>query len=189
MTSFAIDISNKKSPFIMKGCATIDEAAVYGEASDAKDYVTCSLAKLGDMFSLMELATMFNALPGEAKVERFADKASAVRRVTEKYAGAAEELEQKATGKKAKKAKAKKANGKPRGEPRKIEGKIKAVKNDEKRWQEGSPRSIAYAYLLAEGAMAVEDFVNNVAKKQKLERKQVMAIIQKLLGVKMVTVD
>jgi len=183
MTTFAINTGNKKSPIIMRGCATADEAAVFGEASDAKDYVTCSLAKLGDSFSLTELAAMFNSLPGEAKVERFADKTAAVRRITEKYAGCAEELDQKATGKKAKKAKKAKKE-------RKLEGKVKvkAIKKEGARFQKESLRVKAHQWLADEGQMPVEDFITGIMKLLKIERNQALGVLRYLSAVEMVSV-
>ena len=120
MSSFAIGM-NKKIPFIIGQFETIEQADAAGAASDAEDYTACSAAKLGDTFTLTELAHIFNNLPGEEKVERFSDKQSAVRRLLAKFEAnkddipAASPRKPKKSAAKEKSATKKAKDGRPRG--------------------------------------------------------------------------
>jgi len=185
MSAYAIGM-NKKVPFLLGVCETLEQAEAMGTASDAEDYAACSAGKLSDLFTLSELAAIFNSIPGDERVERFSDKASAVKRIAAKAEANKEAL---AEGNTKRKAAKRKATAKESGRPRaRITGIIKAVKNEGKRWQKDSPRSLAYALLLADGPMTVEEFIGKTMKHLKATRPQVLGIITKLRAVRMAEV-
>lgn len=176
--NFAIGIDKNKSHHIINAFETLEQATVAGEASDYHDYVALSATQLAERCSLTELASMFNNLPGEEQVTRFSDKPSAVKRVLQKFNAASEQLSNKKPVKKRTGAK-----GRPAA---KIEGKIRAVKRDGKRWQEGSPRSKAHALLASSGPLLVETLIGKMADELKIKRPQALGIISKLRASKMV---
>lgn len=179
MTTFAIGL-NKKVPTIIALCDSAEQAEAAGVASDYEDYTVCAGAKLGETFSLTDLATMFNELPGEEKVTRFADKPSAVKRLTVKALAAKDQLSTTAKPKKAKKP-AKPRTGRPASQA--SDSKIKAKKLEGHRFNAKSPRGQAYEMLKEAGTMVLSEFVSLTEEKLKLARPQALGLIQKLRAV------
>lgn len=184
MTTLAIGIKKDKAPVLIQLCDSIEKAEAIGLASDFPDYTVCSPAKLGDVFSLAQLAELFNAIPGDEQVTRFSDKQSAVARIIRKAEGAREQMESPATKRK---PRAKKEPGVRK--PRKLDGKVKAISSGEMRWKEGTVRKQVFDLLCETGASPLEDFLELASKKLKLERAQALSAVHKLIAVKRAVVS
>ena len=186
-THYAVGFDKKRVPYIIALCDSLAKAEATGTASDAEDYTVIAVEKLADSFKLSELATMFNALPGEGTVERFADKLAATKRIAMKIHAAGGTT--MATTKK--RAKTKKAtNGGTRGRKAEaLKGRIKPLKREDKTWQKGSFRSALYQLLVESGSTPIEEFIADCEKKLKKSRGQILGAIQKLLIVKMAEVS
>lgn len=180
---------NKKVPHIIAVCDTLAQAEVTGQASDAEDFYCVAVEKLAEKFTTGQLVAIFNDLPGEQKVERFSDKATAMKRINSKLIATGGTI--MATSKK-KVAKKKNGATKKPGGGRKAAartGKIKALRKTDKRWKSKSFRYALYLLLVDEGSSKLEDFIETAMKKLGKSRGQILGGIEKLLWGKMVEIS
>lgn len=188
--------SNRKAYNIIAELPTLAAAEAVGEQTNTPDYVTLDRAQLGKREG-PELVTVHNALvPKEQCTERFSTKDAGVRRVLAAWDAAAQVmgdgkhnpkfLDQRAKpeAKAPKKQKTPPANGSllrlhaaPAG----------------KRWQKGSARSRAWAWLTGhagpEECVEMEEALTALSQALSLSRAVCRGLLDKLHGVGLLTVE
>lgn len=199
MTYLVLALDKKlKAQRILAEADTADEAGKVGDESKAPDFTVINRDKLAER-SGPELITLFNSLSAkEDHVDKFENRERGAYRVLAAWDAGAVQQETTTEGvtkmtKQRKPREPRPPKGKraaKNGAEQKADGVIRMAKEkDGKVWHKESARSKAYAFLLANDGIGLEDALAKLSTKLELNRAQVRGLIFKIKELKLLKVE